>query len=154
MEISNLSPGSFVLRYYVSGHKYGLVNLIAKKGTFWHLVLSLFVWDFWSFCWHYLNHSNSFLWYFHSTHHADEQMDVTSAYRFHVGEIFLSNILRIPLIVLFGTELHELVVYETLLFGVVQLHHANVNFPSHVEMYAKYVIPTPAMHKVLSANCV
>ena len=38
--------------------------------------------------------------------------------------------------------------YETLMFAVVQFHHANVALPARVEAVVNKVIVTPAMHKV------
>lgn len=35
---------------------------------------------------------------FHRVHHSDAYMDVTTANRFHFGEIFFSSLFRIPLI--------------------------------------------------------
>ena len=47
-----------------------------------------------------MNHEIPFFWRFHSVHHSDNKMDVTTASRFHLGEIFFSSLFRIPLIVL------------------------------------------------------
>jgi hypothetical protein len=62
--------------------------------------------------WHRLNHRIPFLWRFHRTHHSDSRLDVTTASRFHVGEIVLSSILPIRVIALLGVQLWELAVYE------------------------------------------
>ncbi len=75
-------------------------------------------------------------------------MDVTTAGRFHIGEIALSSLLRIPLIILLGLRLHELLIYETVMFAVVQFHHANIVLPEPVDRFLRIFIVTPAMHKV------
>jgi len=43
-----------------------------------------------------------FLWRFHRVHHNDPTMDVTTASRFHTGEIAISSTLRIGVILLLG----------------------------------------------------
>ncbi|MDX1531724.1 MAG: sterol desaturase family protein [Rhodothermales bacterium] len=106
------------------------------------------VFDVWTYAWHRINHRVPFLWRFHRVHHADAEMDVTTASRFHVGELALSSALRIPLIVLVGVYAWELLLYETLMFAVVQFHHANVGLPARLDRALRAVIVTPAMHKV------
>lgn len=49
--------------------------------------------DGWTYLWHRLNHVIPFFWRFHRVHHSDSKMDVTTASRFHVGEIFFSSLL-------------------------------------------------------------
>jgi sterol desaturase/sphingolipid hydroxylase (fatty acid hydroxylase superfamily) len=75
-------------------------------------------------------------------------MDVTTANRFHVGEIILSSLLRIPAILIFGAHLWELLVYELMMFPVVQFHHANIGIPERLDKLLRIFIVTPAMHKV------
>ncbi|MEM1053934.1 MAG: sterol desaturase family protein [Bacteroidota bacterium] len=125
----------------------GLLRLVELPGWL-HVVLAILLLDVWTYTWHRLNHRIPFLWRLHRVHHADAQMDVSTASRFHTGEIVLSSLLRIPLIVLLGVTAWELVLYETLMFAVVQLHHANVGFPAWADRALRAVIVTPAMHKV------
>lgn len=104
--------------------------------------------DAWTYAWHRLNHTVPFLWRFHRVHHSDAHMDVTTASRFHTGEIVLSSLLRIPVIVAVGASEWMLVLYETLMFAVVQLHHANLGLPAHLDRALRAIVVTPAMHKV------
>lgn len=130
---------------------FGLLNVLKDDAGLpgWaHAVLAVLLLDAWTYAWHRMNHRVPFLWRFHRVHHADAQMDVTTASRFHVGEIALSSALRIPLIVLFGVYAWELVLYETLMFAVVQFHHANLALPPRLDRALRSVIVTPAMHKV------
>lgn len=75
-------------------------------------------------------------------------MDVTTASRFHVGEIFFSSLLRIPLVFLLGLPLWQLALYEAAMFAIVQFHHANVALPTGLDRLLRMVIVTPAMHKI------
>jgi sterol desaturase/sphingolipid hydroxylase (fatty acid hydroxylase superfamily) len=126
---------------------FGLLHGIEGSGG-WHALLAVLILDFWTYWWHWLNHRVPFFWRFHRTHHSDSRMDVTTANRFHTGEIFFSSLIRIGLIPLIGIHLWELAVYEILFFAVVQFHHANVSLPAAVDRVLRLLFPTPAMHKV------
>ncbi|WP_456429945.1 sterol desaturase family protein [Rhodocaloribacter sp.] len=136
---------------WAEAHHFGLMNWAGAAfglPSWAHALGVILLFDAWTCTWHRINHRIPFLWRFHRVHHADTQMDVTTAGRFHVGEILLSSALRIPLIALFGAYVWELVLYETMMFAVVQFHHANVALPERLDRALRTVIVTPAMHKV------
>jgi len=112
------------------------------------LAAAVLLFDVWMYWWHRLNHRISFLWRFHRTHHSDPKMDVTTANRFHIGEIALSSVLRVPVIALLGLQLWELALYELAMFTVVQFHHANIALPTWLDRAVRLLIVTPFMHKV------
>jgi sterol desaturase/sphingolipid hydroxylase (fatty acid hydroxylase superfamily) len=58
------------------------------------ILLSLVLLDLWLYAWHRMNHEIGFFWHFHSIHHSDDRLDVTSAWRFHFGEIAMSELFR------------------------------------------------------------
>ena len=126
---------------------FGLLNW-AGAPPLWHALAAVLALDFWTYWWHRMNHRLPFLWRFHRAHHSDAQMDVTTASRFHIGEILFSNCLRVPLILLLGIHLWEMVLYETALLAVIQFHHANIGLPQRVDQLLRCFLVTPAMHKV------
>jgi len=111
-------------------------------------ILAVMLLDLWTYAWHRMNHRLPFLWRFHRVHHSDPHMDVTTANRFHLGEIVLSSVLRIPLIYLLGIRLEYLALYELMMFAVVQFHHANISLGSRSDRVLSWFIVTPFMHKV------
>ncbi|MEX2604975.1 MAG: sterol desaturase family protein [Gracilimonas sp.] len=113
-----------------------------------HAVGAILLLDIWTYSWHRINHEIPFFWRFHSVHHSDNKMDVTTASRFHIGEIFFSSLFRIVFIVLFGVYLWELVLYEILMFAVVQFHHANIGLSEKYDRILRAIIVTPNMHRV------
>ena len=132
---------------WAEARQFGLLNWLQPSG--WtRLVLAVVLFDAWMYWWHRMNHRLPFFWRFHRTHHSDPKMDVTTAHRFHFGEIFFSSLLRVPIILLLGMRLEELVIYETAMFVIVQLHHANVGLPKKVDRMLRLLIVTPAIHKV------
>ena len=132
---------------WTTAHGVGLLNwLSVAPGARWIVVL--FLLDAWTYAWHRLNHTVSFFWRFHRLHHSDRQMDVTTANRFHFGEITLSSLARVPVLALIGCRMEELALYEVLLFAVVQFHHANIGLPDWLDRALRTVIVTPHLHKV------
>ncbi len=132
---------------WAAHNDFGLLNWTSAP-PLWHALVAVLALDFWTYWWHRLNHRLPFLWRFHRAHHSDTHMDVTTASRFHIGEILFSNVLRIPLILLLGIHVLEIVLYETALLAVIQFHHANVGLPRRVDQLLRCFIVTPAMHKV------
>jgi sterol desaturase/sphingolipid hydroxylase (fatty acid hydroxylase superfamily) len=100
------------------------------------------------YLWHRANHAIPFLWRFHRMHHSDPAVDVTTALRFHVGEITLSSTLRLAVIPLLGLRLGEVILYETLLLPVIAFHHSNVALPEKWDRRLRAVIVSPNMHRV------
>jgi sterol desaturase/sphingolipid hydroxylase (fatty acid hydroxylase superfamily) len=125
----------------------GLLNWLGLP-EWAHLAVALLILDGWMYAWHRLNHGLPFLWRFHRVHHAERFLDVTSATRFHPGEITLSALIRVPLIFLFGIRFSEIVIYESILFAIVQFHHANIRLPNLVEAILSKIIVTPNTHRV------
>lgn len=135
------------ITHWTAERHFGLLNVL-PLGVFGHAVGALLLLDVFTYFWHRANHGVPFLWRFHRVHHADLTMDVTTATRFHVGEITMSSILRVPLLLLTGIRLGELAIFETVMLLVVQFHHANIGVSPRLDKFLRLFIVTPAMHKV------
>jgi len=132
-------------------NRFGLMHWLqdAVSLPVWaHAAGAILLLDLWTYTWHRINHEVPFFWRFHSVHHSDNKMDVTTASRFHLGEIFFSSLFRIPLIALFGVYLWELVLYEIVMFAVVQFHHSNIGLSEKADRWLRTLIVTPNMHRV------
>ena len=132
-------------------HRVGVLHWLPLWPTL-HALLALLAMDAWTYAWHRVSHRVPLLWRFHRVHHSDRHMDVTTANRFHAGEILLSSLLRIPLIAFIGIGFGELVLYETLLQACVQWQHANVRISTRWERWIGFVLVTPGLHKVHHSN--
>jgi sterol desaturase/sphingolipid hydroxylase (fatty acid hydroxylase superfamily) len=133
---------------WTADHGFGLLHLLEKPGfltiTF---VLALVLLDGWMYLWHRANHRLPLLWRFHRMHHSDQQMDVTTAVRFHLGEVALGHALRLGLIPLLGFSVWHLVVYDLLVNAATQFHHADISL-GRADRYLRWLVVTPDMHKV------
>ena len=128
-------------------HHVGLLNWLPVTG-FSRGLLAILLLDAWTYLWHRMNHTVPVLWRFHRLHHADREMNVTTANRFHFGEIVLSSILRLPILALLGVNIEELAIYDTMLFAAVQFQHANIGLPEWLDRTLRYFLVTPHLHKV------
>lgn len=132
---------------WAAAHRFGLLNAF-DLAPWLRAALAVLLLDAWTYSWHRLNHRVPFFWRFHRWHHADRAMDVTTASRFHSGEIVLSSVLRVPVLALIGCGIGELALYELMLFAVVQFHHANIALPDRLDRALRLFIVTPTLHKV------
>jgi sterol desaturase/sphingolipid hydroxylase (fatty acid hydroxylase superfamily) len=98
--------------------------------------------------WHVANHRIPFLWRFHNVHHIDPDLDVSTAFRFRVGEVALSTAFRIVQISVIGLSAWMFAVYEIVFQANTLFHHSNVRLPLHVERVLNMVIVTPRMHGI------
>ena len=115
-------------------------------GGWQEVVISLIVIDFFDYVWHRANHTVPFLWRFHKAHHHDNEMDVTTALRFHPGELFLSFIAKGLWVVIWGPSAIAWFVFEALISFCAQFHHSNIDLPARIENMLRWVIVTPRFH--------
>jgi sterol desaturase/sphingolipid hydroxylase (fatty acid hydroxylase superfamily) len=104
--------------------------------------------DYTLWIWHWLNHRVPLLWRFHAAHHADLDLDVSTALRFHVGELLLSVPFRVMQVALIGVDVPVLLSWEAMLFVATQFHHSNLRLPLIFERCLRLAIITPRMHGI------
>ena len=126
---------------------WGLFN--ALDWPLWlEFLLAVLIFDFAIWAQHLTTHKVPVLWRLHRVHHADRDMDVTTAIRFHPVEIALSMGLKIGLVYLIGPSVFAIVVFEILLNGTAMFNHANLRLPLGVDRLLRMVLVTPDMHRV------
>ena len=131
---------------WAESHRVGLLHCWSMPGWV-QFVLAVLLLDGWLYVWHRANHSIPLLWRFHRMHHADREMDVTTALRFHTGELVLSAVVRLLLIPLLGVSSTQLLVSETLVVAATTFHHANISV-GRFDRWLALGIVTPFLHKV------
>ncbi|PIR22560.1 MAG: hypothetical protein COV44_07090 [Deltaproteobacteria bacterium CG11_big_fil_rev_8_21_14_0_20_45_16] len=88
------------------------------------------------------------LWRFHNIHHVDPELDVSTSFRFHFGEVVLSCGFRFLQIILIGPTFSVFLIYETVFQLGTFFHHSNVRLPRRFERYLNLLIVTPRMHTI------
>ncbi|MES0809410.1 sterol desaturase family protein [Roseibium sp. SCPC15] len=119
----------------------GWSGWVAGLVTF--LVLDLAVWFQ-----HLVSHKVPIFWRIHRVHHADSEMDATTALRFHPIEILLSFIWKGLVIVLLGGPVEAVLIFEIVLNASAVFGHANVRIPSKFDWLLRLLIVTPDMHRI------
>lgn len=114
----------------------------------WGIVLDILLLDLWIYWWHRANHRLPLLWRFHRVHHLDQWLDVTSAVRFHFGEVVLSSLVRGAVILLIGFPLLSVILFESLVLVMAGFHHSNIRLPANLERRLSRVMVTPSIHWV------
>ena len=109
---------------------------------------ALLLLDYTLYVWHLMNHKIPFLWRFHNVHHTDLDLDVTTAARFHFGELALSAGFRALQVAMFGIDPFTLILYETLVTSAAQFHHGNFSLPPRFEKALNLILVTPRMHGI------
>jgi sterol desaturase/sphingolipid hydroxylase (fatty acid hydroxylase superfamily) len=98
--------------------------------------------------WHLANHRIPVLWRFHAVHHIDPDLDVSTALRFHFGEIALSAGLRLLQVTLIGIDAATYAIYEITFQANTLFHHSNVRLPVRLERWLNLLLVTPRMHGI------
>jgi sterol desaturase/sphingolipid hydroxylase (fatty acid hydroxylase superfamily) len=130
---------------YIEEQGWGISRWLGLTGIP-EIVLSVIVLDLFDYFWHRANHRLSFLWRFHKAHHSDTGMDVTTALRFHPGELLLSAFAKASWILIWGPTVIAWFVFEALVSLCAQFHHANFDFPDRVEKVLSKLLVTPRYH--------
>ncbi len=88
------------------------------------------------------------LWRFHLVHHMDLDLDVSSASRFHPGEVTLSALAKLVVVLLLGISSIGLVIFETIMLLCAQFQHANIAVSPTLERYLWHMLEPPEMHRL------
>lgn len=102
--------------------------------------------DYTLWMWHVLTHRAPPLWRLHRVHHADLDMDATTALRFHFLEMLASVPWRAGQVLLVGAAPLTLSVWQTLTLVAILFHHSNVRLPLGLERRLAPLIMTPRLH--------
>lgn len=121
-------------------------QLTWRPDWFSGVLIDLVILDCWIYFWHRANHAIPLLWRFHEVHHLDENLDASSALRFHFGEVILSSLVRAAIIILLGVPVSTVVIFEVLVTMAALFHHSNIRLPHWLERPLSYVIVTPSIH--------
>ncbi|HEX8071290.1 MAG TPA: sterol desaturase family protein [Pyrinomonadaceae bacterium] len=112
------------------------------------VLLACVLLDYTLYLWHVLTHRVPLLWRFHVVHHADLELDASTAVRFHFGELALSVPWRAAQVLLLGVGPRALSTWQTLLLISILFHHSNVRLPFAVERRLNRLLVTPRMHGI------
>jgi sterol desaturase/sphingolipid hydroxylase (fatty acid hydroxylase superfamily) len=130
-----------------SENSFGILNLIGLPAVIEGIIAFLLM-DLAFYYWHLANHKDPVLWRFHNVHHIDPDLDVSTSFRFHFGEIILSTIFRIIQISVIGISPAAFIIYEVCFTANTIFQHSNIKLPIKFERILNKIIVTPRMHAI------
>lgn len=132
---------------YAQANKIGILNIV-QAPTWLKILVTVAFMDFMLYVWHLLNHEVPLLWRFHRVHHSDLNMDVSTATRFHIGELAISAVIKISLIFFLGASPIGVLIFESLLVLCAQFHHSSLKVPKSFETLWWILFVPPSMHRI------
>ena len=126
---------------------FGLVHLLTLPAWL-EFGASFLLMDLAFYYWHLANHRAPFLWRFHNVHHTDPELDVSTAFRFHFGEITLSSVFSVVQVSLIGISPWAFAIYQIAFQAEVLFHHSNLRLPIGFERFLSKIVVTPRMHGI------
>jgi sterol desaturase/sphingolipid hydroxylase (fatty acid hydroxylase superfamily) len=142
-----VEPAGAIALEHVSTRGFGLLSWIEFPATM-RFVIGFALLDLTFYYWHLANHKISFLWRFHNVHHIDRDLDVSTAFRFHFGEVAMSAGFRVLQILLLGVSPVNFAIYELVFQANTIFHHSNVRLPLMAERWLNRILVTPRMHGI------
>lgn len=147
MAVAGVPLAAVAVARWGADHRLGVLNQLEISPTV-KLMLSLLVLDGVIWAQHRAFHRWSWLWRWHRVHHADRDLDVSSALRFHPGEILLSMVLKSAVVLALGAPWISVLVFEVVLNGMAMFNHANLHLPGPVDAVMRRVLVTPDLHRI------
>lgn len=142
-----LGAGLLGLAYWAGQNGLGFFRAVGWPAWL-EAVLAIVALDFALWAQHALFHHIAFLWPLHRVHHSDHALDVTTAWRFHPGEILLSLAVKAVVVIALGIPLQVVAIFEVILVVSAMFNHAHIRLPGWLDGVLSVAIVTPDMHRV------
>jgi sterol desaturase/sphingolipid hydroxylase (fatty acid hydroxylase superfamily) len=142
-----VAPVALSLALWGAKNSFGLLRIFTFPFAA-EFILGFLLMDLTFYYWHWANHSLALFWRFHNVHHVDPDLDVTTSFRFHFGEVLYSAGFRALQVYLLGISLFTYLAYELVFQCATVFHHSNVRLPIAVERWLNLIVVTPRMHGV------
>ena len=139
--------GATAAALFVAQQDWGLFHALHWPGWL-EALLAILLLDFAIWAQHVITHNVPLLWRLHRVHHADRDLDASSALRFHPFEILFSALYKLVIILALGPAIIAVIAFEILLNASAMFNHANLALPLRLDALLRLVIVTPDMHRI------
>ena len=147
MAMLSVPLAALAAAYYAEGHDIGLLNML--DAPLWlNVLVTVVVLDFAIWLQHVIFHKFPILWRLHQVHHADTDIDVSTALRFHPIEIAASMLWKIICVMALGASAAGVLLFEIILNACAMFSHANLDLPAKLDQIVRKLIVTPDMHRI------
>ena len=130
-------------------NQFGILNWLPAMPIVIYALVGLLLLDFiGAYIAHYVQHRVKWMWRFHLIHHTDVYIDTTSANRHHPGESVIRFVFTILAVIIIGSPMWMIFLYQSLSVVFSQFNHANIPIPKKIDRFLSWFIISPDMHKV------
>ena len=147
MALAVVPVAAIAAAIYAARHQIGFLNNVSWPEWI-KIVVALLALDLAIWAQHLASHKVPLFWRLHQVHHADRDIDVTTAVRFHPVEIALSMLWKIVVVVPLGAPPLAVFLFEVILNACAMFNHANIALPAWLDRGLRLVLVTPDMHRV------
>jgi sterol desaturase/sphingolipid hydroxylase (fatty acid hydroxylase superfamily) len=134
---------------WTNANHFGILQWLPSMSLWLYAIIGLLLLDFiGAYLAHFTEHKIKFMWRFHLIHHSDTWVDTTSGNRHHPGESVIRFVFTTLGILIVGTPMWLVFMYQTLSVISTQFTHANIALPKKLDDFLSYLIVSPDMHKV------
>lgn len=134
---------------WTTEHHFGILNWLPEIPIALYTIIGLLLLDLiGAYLAHFVQHKVKFMWRFHLIHHTDTWIDTTSANRHHPGESVIRFVFTTLGVLLVGSPMWMVFLYQSLSVIASQFNHANISLPVKLDAFLSYFLVSPNMHKV------
>lgn len=134
---------------FVNQKGFGILQWLPQMNIWVYTIIGLLLLDFFgAYLAHFVEHRVKFLWRFHLIHHTDTYIDTTSGNRHHPGESVIRFIFTTFGVLIVGSPMWMVFLYQTLSVVATQFTHANICLPKKLDKLLSFIIVSPDMHKI------
>lgn len=139
--------GTTAAAIYAAQQGWGLFHWLSLPAWI-EILLAFMLLDLAIWAQHLATHHVPLLWRLHMVHHADRDLDASSALRFHPVEMLLSALYKLAVILILGPAVIAVIAFEVLLNASAMFNHANWALPERLDRVLRLLIVTPDMHRI------
>ena len=132
---------------WIDASNFGLLNMIDLP-VWAEIIIAIMILDFTSqYVVHYLLHKIPFMWRFHTVHHSDTHVDVTSGTRHHPIDFIFRETFALIGVLIAGLPVSYYLMYRILTVLFTYFSHADIQLPLWLDKTISYVFISPNTHK-------
>lgn len=134
---------------WTATNNFGIINWLPEMPLWLYVILGVLLLDFvGAYLAHFVEHKIKPFWMIHLVHHTDHNVDTTTANRHHPLESIIRFVFTLAGVLIIGTPIGIVFLYQSLSLVSTQFNHANIKLPVKVDKALSYIIVSPDMHKV------
>lgn len=132
---------------WIDATNFGLLNMI-NLPVWAEIILAILILDFTSqYVVHFMLHKIPVMWRFHTVHHSDTHVDVTSGTRHHPIDFIFRETFALIGIIVAGLPVSYYLMYRILTVLFTYFSHADIKLPIKLDKTISLIFVSPNMHK-------